>query len=87
MKCDVLDATLFFARPKGLEPPTFGTGIQRSIQLSYGRITAQCIRCTNSKYIIALANKQPTNDVFEVEQLSPIVNRSGFPAHCTPQLP
>jgi hypothetical protein len=24
-------------RPEGLEPSTFGTGIQRSIQLNYGR--------------------------------------------------
>ena len=27
----------FIVRPGGLEPPTFGTGIQRSVQLNYGR--------------------------------------------------
>ena len=27
-------------RPEGLEPSTFGTGIQRSIQLNYGRINS-----------------------------------------------
>lgn len=29
-------------RPEGLEPSTFGTGIQRSIQLNYGRNIRFC---------------------------------------------
>ncbi len=29
----------YLVRPKGIEPPAFGTGIQRSIQLSYGRMS------------------------------------------------
>ena len=37
----------FLVRPGGLEPPTFGTGIQRSVQLNYGRKTT-LVRTANS---------------------------------------
>ena len=35
-----VDPALRLVRPEGLEPPTFWSATKRSIQLSYGRITA-----------------------------------------------
>lgn len=43
-------------RPEGLEPSTFGTGIQRSIQLNYGRRCEILVFASNrhlNKYIYA----------------------------------
>ena len=34
----VVETSLRSVPPEGFEPPTFGTGNQRSIQLSYARI-------------------------------------------------
>lgn len=49
--------TLFVVRLGGFEPPAFGTGIQRSIHLSYKRIYRKDIIRINTTSINAFSFK------------------------------
>src|SRR5579883_2983466 len=51
-----VNGLLLRVRPEGLEPSTFGTGIQRSIQLNYGRLCRVSQRKLLGRHVQSAAN-------------------------------